>query len=187
MNKIKLFSVIIMIEILIIITLLIVFFYNWKILSPDTYKINPSTSGLIYSRDKSVPFTGKMQDTLDNKLIAEFDVVDGFKQGEFILFTLDGNFAVKGFMNKNKNDGNWKYYYDNGLLECTGNFNDDEPVGKWTWFYKNGSVKSEGAFNNGKPDGRWLKYNTEGVPVIIINYTRGEVVSSIQLDAFLKV
>jgi len=187
MNKIKLFSVIIMIEILIIITLLIVFLFNWNISLPDSYKINSTSSGLIYSLDKSVPFTGKMQDTLDNKLIAEFDVVDGLKQGEFILFTLDGNFAVKGFMNKNKNDGNWKYYYDNGLLECTGNFNNDEPVGNWTWFYKNGSVKSEGAFNNGKPDGRWLKYNTEGVPEIIINYTRGEVVSSIQLDPLVKV
>ena len=187
MNKIKLFSVIIMIEILIIITLLIVFLFNWKILSPGTYKITPTSSDLIYSRDKSMPFTGKMQDTLDNKLIAEFEVVDGFKQGEFILFTLDGNFAVKGFMNKNKNDGTWKYFYDDGKLECTGDFNNDEAVGKWTWFYNSGSVKSEGTFINGKPDGRWLKYNPEGVPVIIINYTKGEVISLIQLDPLVKV
>jgi len=187
MNKIKLFSVIILIEILIIITLLIVFLFNWKIFSHDTYKINSTSSGLIYSRDKSVPFTGKMQDTLDNKLIAEFDVVDGFKQGEFILFTLNGNFAVKGFMNKNKNDGTWKYYYDDGQLECTGDFNDDEAVGKWTWLYKSGSIKSEGTFIQGKPDGRWMKYNTDGVPVIIINYNKGEVISLIQLDQLAKV
>jgi antitoxin component YwqK of YwqJK toxin-antitoxin module len=187
MNKIKLFSVIILIEILIINTLLIVFLFNWKILSPDTYKISPTSSDLIYSRDKSMPFTGKMQDTLDNKLIAEFEVVDGFKQGEFILFTFDGNYAVKGFMNKNKNDGTWKYFYDDGKLECTGDFNNDEAVGKWTWFYNSGSVKSEGTFINGKPDGRWLKYNPEGVPIIIINYTKGEVISLIQLDQLVKV
>jgi antitoxin component YwqK of YwqJK toxin-antitoxin module len=187
MNKIKLFSVIILIEILIIITLLIVFLFNWKLLSPGAYKITPTSSDLIYSRDKSMPFTGKMQDTLDNKFIAEFEVVDGFKQGEFILFTLDGNFAVKGFMNKNKNEGTWKYFYDDGKLECMGDFNNDEAVGKWTWFYNSGSVKSEGTFIKGKPDGRWLKYNPEGVPVIIINYTKGEVISLIQLDQLVKV
>jgi hypothetical protein len=187
MDKIKLFSYIIMLEVLVICLLLVVL-VNYSFFGSSNHeKIFITNNDLIYSQDKSIPFTGKMQDTLNNKLIVEFNVVDGFKQGEYILLTMDGNFAVKGYMNKNKNDGNWKYYYDNGLLECTGNFNDDVPVGKWTWFYKNGSIKSEGAFNNGKPDGRWLKYNTEGVPVIIINYTRGEVVSSIQLDALVKV
>jgi len=187
MSKVKLFSIVIMIEVLIIIALLLVFFYNWKIISPDTYKIKTSFSDLIYSNDESVPFTGKMQDTIGNKLIAEFDVVAGIRQGEFILFTLDGDFAIKGHMNKNKNDGNWKYFYDDGQLECTGDFDNDEPVGKWIWYYKNGSVKCEGTYINGKADGLWVKYNTDGLPGIIINYCSGELINFVQVNNLVKV
>ena len=171
-----------MIEILIIIALLVVFFTNWKIFSPDTYKINVSSNDLIYSSDNSVPFTGKMMDTLSNKLIVSFEVVNGIKQGEYILLTMDGNFAIKGFMNKNKNDGNWEYYYEGGQLECTGNFKDDEPVDKWSWFYKNGQLKCEGKFINGKPDGLWRSYNEDGYLSKIINYKFGEVINSTYLS-----
>ena len=186
MLKIKLFTVIIMIEILIIIALLIVFMKNWKIISPNTYRINTISSEMIYSPDKSKPFTGKLQDTLDNKLIAEYEVVNGVKQGEFTLFTMDGNFAIKGFMNKNMNNGTWKYFYDSGELECTGDFDNDTPVSRWTWFYKNGTIRSTGNYINGEPDGRWIKYNEEGVAILVINYCRGEVVSQIQIERFVR-
>ena len=132
--------------------------------------------------DNSVPFTGKMLDTLNNRLIIEFDVVNGLKQGKFTLLTLDGSFAVQGYMNKNKNDGNWKYYYEGGQLECTGNFNNDVPIGKWFWFYRNGLTKCEGLFINGKPDGQWIKYDEEGNPYAIIKYRVGEVISFIRID-----
>ena len=186
MLKIKLVSVIIIIEVLIIITLLAVFLKNMRIISPDTYRINSSSSELIYSPDNSHPFTGRMQDTLNNKLIAEYEVVNGIKQGEFALLTLNGTFAVHGFMNKNRNDGTWKYFYDSGELECTGDFDNDTPVGRWTWFYKNGTIRSTGNFINGEPDGRWLKYNSEGCTTLIINYRIGEIISQVQIDTFIR-
>jgi len=187
MDKIRLFSYIIMIEVLIICILLVVLVNHSLFSSSSHDKIFITNNDLIYSQDKSVPFTGRMQDTLNNKLIVEFNVVDGFKQGEYILLTMDGNCAVKGFMNKNRNDGNWKYYYDSGQLECTGDFDNDIPTGKWTWFYKNGLVKSEGTYINGKPDGRWLKYNEDGFTFRIINYRFGEVISCVQIDKLTKV
>jgi antitoxin component YwqK of YwqJK toxin-antitoxin module len=187
MSKVKLFSIVIMIEILIIIALLVVFFYNWKIVSPDTYKISSSISGLIYSEGTSTPFTGRMQDTIDNKMLVEFDVVDGIKQGEFVMSTLDGNFAIIGHMKKNKNDGNWKYFYNNGQLECSGDFNNDHPVGKWIWFYENGSLKCEGTYINGKAEGKWTKYNIDGTLNRIINYCSGEVVNFVPINNLTKV
>ena len=187
MDKIKLFSYIIMIEILVICTLLVVLIHHSYFNSSNHEKIVMTSNDLIYSQDKSIPFTGRMQDTLNNKLIVKFNVVDGWKQGEYIMLTMDGNFAVKGFMNKNKNDGNWKYYYDNGELECTGDFDNDEPTGKWTWFYKNGLIKCEGTFIKGKPDGKWLKYNEDGFNCRIINYRFGEIISSIHIDNLTKV
>jgi antitoxin component YwqK of YwqJK toxin-antitoxin module len=159
---------------------------NWKIISPETYRIKTTSGDLIYSPDNSQPFTGRMQDTLSNTLIAEYEVVNGIKQGEFTLLTLDGNFAIHGYMNKNKNDGTWKYFYDSGELECTGDFDNDVPVSKWTWFYKNGMVKTIGTFLNGEPDGRWIKFNDEGITTIIINYSNGEVVSQFQIAPFVK-
>ncbi len=177
-----------MIEITIISALLVVLINNSYFNSSESNKIIVRTSNdLIYSQDKSIPFTGKMQDTLNNKIIIVFNVVDGWKQGEYTLFTLDGNFAVKGFMNKNKNDGNWKYYYENGQLESTGDFDNDEPTGNWTWFHTNGLIKCEGTFLNGKPNGRWLRYNEDGVTCRIINYRLGEVISFIQIDNLTKV
>jgi len=173
-------------EVLIIIALLAVILNNMRIISPETYKIKTTSSKLIYSPDNSKPFTGKKQDTLSNRLIAEYEVIDGMKQGEYTLFTFDGNFAIHGFMNKNMNDGTWKYFYDSGELECTGDFDNDTPVGRWTWFYKNGSIRSTGNFINGEPDGQWVKYSSEGFTTLIINYSLGEIISQVQIDPYVK-
>jgi antitoxin component YwqK of YwqJK toxin-antitoxin module len=187
MDKIKLFTYIIITEIFIVGTLLLILFVNSGLNYFHNDKIIVSNNDIIYSKDKSVPFTGKMQDTLDNKLIVEFNVVNGIKQGEFSLLTLDGSFAVQGYMNKNKNDGMWKYYYKSGQLECIGNFDNDEPSGKWSWFYHNGSKRCEGLYINGKPEGQWIKYDEEGNTCAIIKYLAGEIISFVQIDILAKV
>lgn len=181
MNKIKLFSAIIAVEIAVILFLVIIL-----VQASFTNQTNPGkisfNEEVIYSQDTDIPYTGKMLDTLDNKLIIEFNVVNGIKQGEFYLIKMDGTYAVRGHMNKNKNDGIWKYYFENGELECTGNFDDDEPSGKWLWFHRNGLVRCEGMFLNGKPEGQWIRYNQDGSPAIIIKYRSGEVVNYVSLD-----
>jgi|GEM_PF-609072 len=182
MNKIKLFTYVIIVEIAVIVVLLIFLMLNFHLSIGNQDNIKISHDSIIYSKDRSVPFTGKMQDTLDNKLIVRFSVVNGIKQGEFALLTLDGNFAVQGFMNANKNNGNWKYYYANGQIECAGEFDNDEPTGRWLWYYQNGVMKCEGIYINGKPEGRWTKFNDDGSPSLIINYIKGELVSYVQLD-----
>ena len=180
-NKVKLFTQLIIAELFIIITLISIFIIDSCIESSYFDEIVISDSSLIYSEDETVPFTGKMQDTLYNTIILEFNVVDGLKQGEFVMLTKEGNFAVKGYMNKNKNHGSWKYFYDNGQLECMGDFDNDKPIGNWTWFYEHGSKKCEGIFVNGKEEGRWLKYDELGSPNLLINYSMGEIISMIKI------
>jgi antitoxin component YwqK of YwqJK toxin-antitoxin module len=165
MDKIKLFSFIIAAEIFTLIILLILLFVNSDEHYVQQNAISFPITDIIYSKDNSVPFTGSMQDTLNDKLIVKYNVVNGFKHGEFSLLTMDGNLAVQGYMNKNKNDGNWKYYYEGGQLECTGNFSNDNPTGKWKWFYQNGAKKCEGIYINGKPEGIWRKYNADGTTI----------------------
>jgi antitoxin component YwqK of YwqJK toxin-antitoxin module len=137
---------------------------------------------LIFLNGESTPFTGKIQDTLSNKMIVEFNVVKGIKHGQYLLFNLKGNLVISGFMENNKNDGNWEYFYDNGQLECTGDFNNDKPTGKWIWFYKNGIKKCEGIFSNGILEGKWVKYGEDGCLNIIINYGAGEILSIVEID-----
>jgi len=186
-NKVKLFSYIIVLEILIIVVMAVILFINPKFGSTNHEIIISSNDDLIYFNDQSIPFTGIMQDTINNKLIVEYEVVNGVKQGQYLLLTLEGNYAVKGFMNMNKNDGNWEYYFDNGQLECTGSFNNDEPTGKWTWFYSDGAIKCEGNFINGKAAGQWIKFDNSGSVNLLINYRAGEVVSIVNIDKVIKV
>jgi len=187
MDNIRKFTYIIITEIIIVCVLLIILFINSDFNVFKTERIILSSNDLIYTKDNSKPFTGRMQDTLDNKLIVKFNVVNGFKEGEFSLLTLDGSFAVQGYMNKNKNDGNWKYYYEGGQLECTGDFDNDDPTGKWKWFYPNGVLKCEGMFVKGKPQGIWRKYSIDGTARLIINYHFGEVINFIWIDNPTKV
>lgn len=181
MNKIKLFAFIIVVEVFVIAALLIVMLTESFTTDTDSNKIIFNEE-LIYSEGTDIPFTGKMLDTLDNKLIVEFNVVDGFKQGEFFLLKMDGSYAVLGFMSKNKNDGDWKYFYDSGQLECAGSFNNDEPSGKWIWYYKNGLIRCEGNYLNGKPEGQWTKYDQNGNATIKVNYFQGEVINYFRLS-----
>lgn len=181
MNKIKLFSAIIAVEIVVILFLAMILIHE-SFTTPSNQNKTSFENEMIYTQDTDIPFTGKMLDTLDNKLIVEFNVVNGFKQGEFHLLKMDGTYAVKGYMNKNKNDGNWKCYYENGGLECSGNFDDDEPTGEWVWYHGNGLISCKGIFLNGKPDGQWIKYNQDGSPSVIINYRFGKVINYISLD-----
>lgn len=182
MDKIKLFSFIIAAEIITLVILLILLVITSHFNYFQHSGITVANNDIIYSEDNSIPFTGKMLDTLDNKLIVEFHVVNGLKQGKFSLLKMDGSFALQGYMNKNKNDGNWKYYYEGGQLECTGNFDNDNMTGKWRWFHLNGALKCEGTYINGQPEGLWRKYNIDGTPCLLINYRFGEVISFVQLN-----
>ena len=138
-------------------------------------------NGLIYKQGDNLPYTGHIKDTVENKIIG-YDVVDGLKNGEFFITTLSGNSSVRGFVENNKNVGTWKYFYDDGRLESTGDFSDDKPHGKWTWFYKSGKVKSEGNYLSGKAEGRWIKYDEQGHLNIIIYYSGGEIISEVKFN-----
>ena len=163
-------SYLIFIEIIIIVILTAFLFYKPSVNHNFSKRIIVIDDGLIYQKGESHPFTGRILDTLNKKIIIEYDVVNGLKNGEFFLSNLDGIYTVYGFINNNKNVGTWQYYFDDGQLECTANFNDDKPIGKWVWYYQNGVKKSEGIYINGKPEGKWIQYDQFGDRNLIIKY-----------------
>jgi antitoxin component YwqK of YwqJK toxin-antitoxin module len=160
------------------------------ILTTALLNINPTKSrsnniltkdGLIYKTGESIPYTGHILDTLQNKVILEYDVVNGKKDGAFYVSTLSGIFTVYGLISENKNVGCWKYFYDGGQLQCTGYYDNDLPIGTWQWFYENGLKKSEGTFIKGRREGKWIEYDDDGYPIRFINYFDDEVISKIEI------
>lgn len=135
--------------------------------------------GLIYKAGHDDPYTGKVVDTLNNKVIA-YDVVKGLKNGEFRVSSLEGIVSVVGNVKDNRNIGEWSYYYPNGQLESKGNFKYDMPHGRWIWYYSNGNVKEKGTFLNGYKTGDWYQFTRTGKMISILTYNRGELVNEVR-------
>lgn len=135
--------------------------------------------GLIYKVGQPMPFTGRVIDTLDNRVL-EYDVLNGLKNGEFRVSSISGITSIYGFIKDNLNDGKWKYFYENGQVESTGYFHNDKPEGKWTWFYANGKIKETGTYFEGKRSGRWLKYDEKGNLSKMTYYNSDEVVNEVK-------
>ena len=138
--------------------------------------------GLIFIEGEIIPFTGRIQDTLSNNLIVEFNVVNGVKDGQYLVFNSFGKLVVSGCIKQNKNCGTWEYYYDNGQLRCIGSYQDDKQSGKWIWYQRNGLKECEGTFLNGSMQGKFLKYDDNGEVRLIINYISGEVISFVEFE-----
>jgi len=118
-------------------------------------------NGLIYKIGEKKPFTGKVKGKADNNTI-EYEVKDGLKDGDFILYFPNGNIEMKGKIVDGENEGEWNYYYPNRLLESQGKFKDDLVDGKWVWYFPDGNLKEEGKYVEGKREGEWLSYNDGG-------------------------
>ena len=178
--KSRVYTVFIFFE-LIIIALLIIVLINTN---NRIYRSNDilTKDGLIYRSGESMPYTGHVLDTLDNKVIIEYDVVNGKKEGAFYVSTLAGVFTVYGLISDNRNVGCWKYYYDSGQLQCTGYYDNDLPLGKWQWFNKNGSLKTDGVFLKGRREGKWIEYDEDGYPIRVTNYIDGEILSEVEIQ-----
>lgn len=135
-------------------------------------------NGLYYSDlTSTVPFTGRNKSRMMDQII-EYDVVNGIKEGDFIIYYPNNKIQMIGKTSNNKNVGEWKYYYVDGALESTGKYENDKPTGVWFWYYQNGKLAEEGIFNEGKRDGEWKSYDTSGTLQIIRKYKLDDLIDS---------
>jgi antitoxin component YwqK of YwqJK toxin-antitoxin module len=116
---------------------------------------------LIYKDDSKELFTGRMKKKVGNKTI-EYDVVNGRKHGNFMLYYETGKIEIEGTIENNKNAGLWRYYYPNGQIESEGYFKNDLVDGKWVWYYENGKVKEISEYIEGKRNGKSSLYDEKG-------------------------
>ena len=59
-------------------------------------------------------------------------------------------------------DGNWKYYYKEGMLLETGGYIKGKKDGTWKTYHRNGKVSKIEIYNNGTEVGLWGFFNEEG-------------------------
>jgi len=124
---------------------------------------------LLYKQNSNIPFTGRERALVNDKIV-EYDVKDGYKHGEFRIFSEDGKIEIQGQLDSNRNVGKWQYYYPDGKIESEGFFINNMPEGKWLWYYQGGAVKEEGIFQNGIRIGVWYQYNNSGEIIAEKNY-----------------
>lgn len=134
--------------------------------------------GLLYKDSLStVPYTGRNKSKVLDKVI-EYEVKDGIKNGEFILYFPNGQIEMKGQLVNNKNEGEWKYYLLDGTLQTVGFFKNDVPESTWTWYYPDGKVFEQGNFSNGVRIGEWKTFDQNGKLRVSRIFENGEVKDS---------
>jgi len=138
-------------------------------------------NSLTYNIGSETPFTGMVLDTITTKII-EYYLVDGLKQGNFIVYNFSGNVEVFGKMVNNKNEGEWKYFFPDGKIESVGNFENDKLTGKWVWYYPDGSLKKIGYFHKGQENGKWVEYKKSGEIKQETYFLNGKVVNSVKQE-----
>ncbi|HQI41495.1 MAG: hypothetical protein B6D44_07940 [Ignavibacteriales bacterium UTCHB2] len=152
-----------------------------KIAKPIDGKTTPLVlrDGLLYPDSTSqVPFTGRNKSRALEQFV-EYDVVNGIKEGDFIIYFPNQHVEMIGKMSNNLNVGEWKYYRPDGSLETVGNYVNDIPSGNWTWYYPNGKIVEEGVYKDGKRDGKWISYDSTGAQSIIRTYKEDKLIDSI--------
>ena len=134
--------------------------------------------GLLFSDTLStVPFTGRNKSRmLDMKI--EYDVVEGKKEGDFILYYPNDKIQMTGKMKDNKNVGEWKYYFLDGSIQTTGFYDNDIPTGHWMWYNPDGKVIEEGEYIDGKREGAWKNYDSLGLIEIVRLYKENNLIDS---------
>jgi hypothetical protein len=163
-----------------VLAIILLFGCNASIHKPADGKSTPLVlrDGILYADSTAkVPFTGRNKSKALDQFV-EYDVVNGIKEGDFIIYYPNQKVQMAGKMSNNKNVGEWKYYNPDGSLETIGNYVDDKPSGTWIWYYPNGKIAEEGNYKEGKRDGKWKTYDTTGSQVIIRMYKEETLIDS---------
>ncbi|HYV93628.1 MAG TPA: tetratricopeptide repeat protein [Chitinophagales bacterium] len=91
---------------------------------------------------------------------------DGTEDVGYWYFFHENNYLWKegGFDNSGKEDGEWKFYYDDGTLKETHVFKSGEVQGPLKTYYRSGALESELNYSNHQVTGTVKTYHPSGQP-----------------------
>ncbi|MBU1717550.1 MAG: DUF3352 domain-containing protein, partial [Bacteroidetes bacterium] len=95
--------------------------------------------------------------------------------GNYQDMTPDDIVLVEGNISEGKQDGEWKYFYNNGMVKGVVTFSEGIPVGKLTFYYNTGEVLAELEYDDeGNIDEEYREFYTSGSKKAVIRYRRGK-------------
>jgi len=79
------------------------------------------------------------------------------------VYLLNGQYHSRGDIKKGLREGNWEYWYENGLKERKANYKDGKLIGKTEYFYsENGQKVLETNWKDDKLDGKLTSWYENG-------------------------
>ena len=64
----------------------------------------------------------------------------------------------EGGMKLNRENGEWTYWYDNGIVKCRGIYENGIRDSLWQWYDEAGRPATTGSYTLGLEQGSWMNY-----------------------------
>ena len=74
----------------------------------------------------------------------------------------NGNTKVSGALKGGKQEGAWRYFYEDGSLRSEGAWTADYQDGPWVYYYQNGNKKQAGTYDKKLRQGLWTYWYENG-------------------------
>ena len=117
------------------------------------------------------PDNGNKSDYFDNgySIKAEYNLKNGELFGLLKAYYQNGNVRKEGYYSYGKENGLFKEYNEDGVINFEYYMKDGEMNGAFKTYYENGQVKKLGDSFNGKENGNFKEYTENGV--LEVTYT----------------
>ena len=63
---------------------------------------------------------------------------------------MSGNLIMEGNYSNGARNGEFTFYFKNGLIDCKGEYSENNRIGNWKYYYSNGNLKQIIFFSNGR-------------------------------------
>ena len=122
---------------------------------------------------------GKVFQMFDNKKIPLGKMIDGKKDGRWMVWNDNGTKKSEINYNNGLKNGLETYWYDNGQKKSEVTNKDGKKEGLWTIWYKNGQKSIESNCKDGKDNGLTTRWWDNGQKESEVTYKDGEFVEVI--------
>lgn len=128
---------------------------------------------IINQKGDTIPFTGVVYDSTDEKVIYYYTIQQGLSAGDKSYFRSNGKLQSSTEYKNGMKNGEDKKYLENGNLKRNWKYLDDMLNGKSIDFDELGRKTDEINYLNDKYDGEWINYYSNGKVKTISNYKNG--------------
>lgn len=111
-----------------------------------------------------------------NKMV-EGEIKNGFRDGEWYFYFENGVQQVLTTYSQNKQNGFSRGWYESGNPYFEGQLANDEPDGEWTWWHDNGNIQCQATFQANKKEGKQIFWSESGRLIKEEFYKDGTLIS----------